>query len=129
MSTSKTLSRRTESTPEHVHQRHVVAPRVDVYENQDELLLVADLPGAAKDTIGVHVDKGQLTIEARRPDHEAPGALLAGEYERRDYERVFTMPQGIDGSKIDAQFSAGVLRVRLPKSDALRPRRIDVKAS
>jgi HSP20 family protein len=125
---STNLTKGPQTTPERVHQRLFVAPLVDVYENQDELLLVADLPGAAKETMNVNLDKGLLTIEARRPEGASPGTLVAGEHQPRDYHRAFAMPQGIDGSKIDARLANGILRVRLPKSDAHKPRRIDVKA-
>lgn len=125
---NQNLERRSENAPERVQQRVAIAPLVDVYENKDELLLVADLPGAAKDAINIHLDKGQLTIDARRPERASPGRLVAGESRARDYHRVFAMPQGIDGSKIDAQFADGILRLRLPKADSLKPRRIEVKA-
>jgi HSP20 family molecular chaperone IbpA len=101
---------------------------VDVYENANELLVLADVPGATKDTVAVHVDKGQLTLEARR-EPAAHGTVLEAEYRPVDYHRVFSVPQGIDASKIEAELSAGVLRVRLPKSEALKPRRIEIKAS
>jgi HSP20 family molecular chaperone IbpA len=105
-----------------------VSPRVDVYENANELLVLADVPGATKDTVAVHVDRGQLTLEARR-EPVAHGSVLEAEYRPADYHRVFTVPQGIDASKIEAELTAGVLRIRLPKSEALKPRRIEIKAS
>ena len=107
-------------------QREAIAPVVDVYENADELLLLVDVPGATNDGIDVQLDKGQLTIFAKRRE-DAPNSLLAAEYRLCDYLRVFSVPQGIDPSKIDAQLSGGVLRVRLPKSESVKPRRIEVK--
>jgi HSP20 family protein len=121
------LSRNQERSPERVAQRATVQPVVDVYENQDELLLLADVPGARKDSVTVHLDNGQLTIEAKRSD-EQPGAALIAESRSYDYFRAFTVPQGIDASKIEAQLTSGVLRLHLPKSEALKPRRIEVKA-
>jgi HSP20 family molecular chaperone IbpA len=111
---------------EAVQQRETIAPVVDVYENVDELLLLVDVPGATNDGIEVQLDKGQLTILAKR-DEDAPGPLLAAEYRAHDYLRVFSVPQGIDPSKIDAQLSGGVLRLRLPKSESVKPRRIEVR--
>ncbi len=129
MSTHQDLAREIPSSPERIAQRTTVAPLVDVYENRDEVLLVADLPGADRDSINVHLDQGQLTIEARRSGwQEPPGKPLAGEFQPRDYRRAFAIPQGIDGAKIAAQFADGVLRVQLPKSETLKPRRIEVKA-
>jgi HSP20 family protein len=127
MANTTNLARRADGYAESVQQqRETVAPPVDVYENEDELLLVADVPGATPDGIDVQLEKGQLTIQAKRSE-ETTGAPLAAEYRPRDYFRVFSVPQGIDASKIDAQLSAGVLRLRLPKSESLKPRRIEVK--
>jgi HSP20 family molecular chaperone IbpA len=117
-----------ERAPERVNQRFTVAPRVDVYENANELLLVADVPGATKESVSIHLDKGQVTIEASRRE-DVTGSQLIAEYRPTDYARVFAVPQGIDASKIDAQLSGGVLRLRLPKSEALKPRRIEVRSS
>jgi HSP20 family molecular chaperone IbpA len=119
-STFRNLTRRDrEAAPERVHQppRAFVAPRVDVYENADELLIVADVPGATSDSVRVEIDKGELLLEAKR---------VAPAY---DYRRVFSVPSGIDASKIEATLSSGVLHVKLPKSDALKPRRIQVKSA
>jgi HSP20 family molecular chaperone IbpA len=121
------LAKRQERSPEPVQQRQeTIAPPVDVYENAEELLLVADLPGARSDGVDIRLENGQLTIHARRSD-EATGTPLATEYRARDYFRSFTVPQGIDASKIGAQLTAGVLHLHLPKSETLKPRRIEVK--
>jgi HSP20 family protein len=128
MATTQNLAQRNQQSPERVEQRASVAPRVDVYENSEELLVVADVPGVSRDALTVHVDKGQLTLEARR-DTSATGTAVLTEFRPADYHRVFSVPQGIDASKIEAELSAGVLRVRLPKSEALKPRRIEIKAS
>jgi HSP20 family protein len=126
MANQTDLVNRSNGRIEAVQQREAIAPVVDVYENADELLLLVDVPGTTNDGIDVQLDKGQLTIVARRRE-EVPGAALASEYRGCDYLRVFAVPQGIDPSKIDAQLSAGVLQLRLPKSESVKPRRIEVK--
>jgi HSP20 family molecular chaperone IbpA len=128
MDNSPKMTKYEDRGPERVNQRFTVAPRVDVYENANELLLVADMPGATKESVSIQLDKGQVTIEASRGD-EVTGSPLVAEYRPTDYARVFAIPQGIDGSKIDAQLNGGVLRLRLPKSEALKPRRIEVRSS
>jgi HSP20 family molecular chaperone IbpA len=107
-------------------QRRAVAPAVDVYENKDEFLIFADLPGVPRDNVNVHFERGRLTLEARR-EFTAPGAVLASEYAPADFHRSFALPQGVDAARIEAELQAGVLRVRLPKSDAVRPRSIAIK--
>ena len=126
MANQTELSNRSSGFTESVQQRETFAPMVDVYENPDELLLLVDVPGATNDGIDVQLDKGQLTILAKR-NEEASGAPLATEYRACDYLRIFSVPQGIDPAKIDAQLSGGVLRLRLPKSESVKPRRIEVK--
>lgn len=112
---------------ENVRQRPAVAPRVDVYENEQEYLIVADLPGVKKESLKLDIDDDELKLEGVR-DTQDPGSLVAGECRPVDYRRKFVVPQGVDREKIDAELSAGVLRLRLPKAEALRPRQIAVRA-
>jgi HSP20 family molecular chaperone IbpA len=112
---------------EKMEQRPTTAPLVDIFENNDELLVVADMPGVAKDNVSINFDKGQLTIEGRRSATTGSG-LLAAEFRPLDYHRTFLVPQGIDTDKIAAELQHGVLRVHLPKSAALKPRQIAIKA-
>ena len=126
MATQTQLMSRSNGRVEAMRQREAIAPVVDVYENVDELLLVVDVPGVTSDEIDLQLDRGQLTVLATRRK-DALGSLLAAEYQSCDYLRVFSVPQGIDPSKIDAQVTGGVLRVRLPKSVSAKPRRIEVR--
>lgn len=128
---SNTITKSTAQAPapaESQSQSLAVRPRVDVFENEHELLVVADMPGVAKDAIDVRFEGGELRLEARRGP--APqGQPLAEEYRFADYRRAFAMPEGIDSEKIAAELSNGVLTVHLPKSSAKRTRRIDVRTS
>lgn len=113
---------------ERVSDRPSVAPRVDVFENEKELLVVADLPGVTKEDLAIHIDKDTLVLEARRSD-VAPGAPLAAEYRAHDYRRLFSLPPGLEQDKIEARLSNGVLSVTLPKTAARGARRIQVHSS
>jgi len=120
-----------------------VAPRVDIFVNEHEILLFAELPGVRADGLRIDVDKDRLTLEARRSDGLVGGrrpvagladgrqatSELSAEYRAVDYRRSFFVPQGIDRSKIEAELKAGVLRLRLPKADALKPRTIPVRSA
>jgi HSP20 family molecular chaperone IbpA len=114
-------------TPEPVQQRNWQAPPFDIYESKEELLLVADLPGVETDHLKIHMDKNELTVEGLRTpakhDH-----VLAQESEACDYRRTFVVPPGIDEEKIKADTRFGVLRLHLPKSEAAKPRQIQVKS-
>jgi HSP20 family molecular chaperone IbpA len=112
--------------PEHVSERPAVAARVDVYENAKELLLVADLPGVTKESLSIQVDAETLSIEGRRA--AAPsGSLVSAEYRPSDFRRTFTVPQGIDRAKIEAELNAGILKLHLPKEERVQPRKIPIR--
>jgi HSP20 family protein len=125
---TQNLATRDRQIPERVQQRATIPPRVDVFENANELLVYADVPGATKDSVSVHIDKGQLTLEARREASERGSASLV-EHRPVDYHRLFTVPQGIDASKIEAELALGVLRVKLPKGESLKSRKIEIKGA
>jgi len=121
MNTDTKMTKRPETAPEKLAQRATVAPTVDVFENKDELLILADLPGLSKEDLSIHFDKGHLTLEGRLKD-------FGPDEESFDYRRTFVVPQGIDAERIAASLQNGVLRVTLPKPPALKPRTIEVKA-
>ena len=104
-----------------------VSPLVDIYENEDEILLHADMPGVVKDNIKVNIDNGTLTLSAVR-NLEAKKSATWEEFGTVEYKRSFSVPQTIDVSKVDAELKEGVLRLHLPKSEAAKPRQIEIKA-
>jgi HSP20 family protein len=121
------LAKRPEVSPQLAgRQRQTFSPSIDVYENDDDLLLVADVPGASPEGIDVQLEDGKVTIRATRAADVA-GTPLSTERRTHDYLRVFSVPHGVDATKIDAQLTAGVLRLRIPKPASLKPRRIEVR--
>jgi len=124
---SKSMQKREDSRVETVAERPSVAPRCDIFENKDELLLVADLPGVTQDTLRIHLDSEQLSLEGR-PAEEPEGTPLQREFRLVDYRRSFLVPDVIDREKVSAELKNGVLHLHLPKSAAVKPRRIEVKA-
>lgn len=94
-------------------------PNVDVFENDDELLLLADMPGAGPDSVSALVEAGQITIQAERVMH--------GESTR--YRRIFQLPSTVDQDGITAELRDGVLEVHLKKSEKAKRRVIAVRAS
>ncbi len=126
MSTQEMMNRNADAA-EGIQQRPAVAPAVDVYENKDELLILADVPGVGREDLTVNLEKNRLTIEARR-NEALQGHAIAAEYRPFDFRRTFLVPQGIDAEKIVAELALGVLRVHLPKAAALRPRQIAIKS-
>jgi HSP20 family molecular chaperone IbpA len=105
-----------------------VSPPVDVFENGDEVLLVADVPGVPAAGVDVRIENGTLTLEARRPS-EPRGPALAREYDEVDFARTFRIPAGIDTANITAESKNGTVVVRLPKVAAVKPRKITVQST
>lgn len=101
-------------------------PAVDVYENKDEILVIADMPGARNESVNVQLDKDELTISAAR-EGGPEGKLLKGARRDGEYRRTFVIPPGVNPEQISAEMSAGVLTVRLPKTAEMKPRTIPVK--
>jgi HSP20 family protein len=102
-----------------------VAPLVDVFENADEVLVVADVPGVAVDAVELRIENGTLTIEAKHPAGETRTTpALAREYEELDRARSFRIPDGVDTARISAESKNGTLVVHLPKVAAVKPRKI-----
>jgi len=122
MNTEIKMNKRVNDVPEKMAQRATVTPTVDIFENKEELLIVADLPGVAKEDLSIQFDKGHLVLAGHLRE-------FGPEEEPFDYRRTFVIPQGIDAEKISANLQNGVLRVTLPKPASLKPRQITVSAS
>ena len=117
-----------ERDAETMNQRQTVTPPVDIFENESELLLVAELPGVHPDQLEVELEDGELRIFGRRTSTATEGEVLARGFHELDFERRFRLPQTIDGSKVSADLNAGLLTLHLPKHESVRPRRIQVTA-
>ena len=109
-------------------------PRVDIFETGQELVLVADLPGAQPGTLDVRYEDGTLELHAQVPARTCGGGgggggggCLLREYGVGDFRRSFAVGEELDASRIQAEFRDGVLTVRLPKLEAAQPRKIAVK--
>jgi HSP20 family protein len=104
-------------------------PAVDVYELPHELVLEADVPGANAEGIDVRFEDGELRIHAPVASRNKDERFLLEEYGVGDFYRTFRLGQDIDASKIEARLADGVLTLRLPKVEAVKPRRISVNVS
>ena len=108
----------------------VWSPPVDVFDNADEIVLKAELPGLGPDDIDIEVDDNVLTITGERRFEET---VEEGRYYRLEraygsFSRSLTLPQGAKADQISADFEDGVLQVRVPKADEVKPRKIAVTA-
>ena len=125
MSEHTDIIKREETMPQRSEHKPLVTPKVDIHENDDEILLHVDMPGVAKEDVSVNVDNGKLTLSGVR-HMEASGAAGWEEFGSIEYHRTFSVPQTIDVAKVNAELKDGVLRLHLPKSEAAKPRHIEI---
>ena len=114
---------------ERIRERRVFLPRTDIYETQDGLELVMDVPGVDEKSVEITLEKNILTINAyptfaRPADH----VLAYAEYSEGDYQRSFALSDEIDRTKIEAKVKNGVLYLHLAKAGEAKPHKISVKA-
>ncbi len=103
-------------------------PAVDVIEDAQGITLYADLPGVPKEKLSLQVEAGTLTIEGV-VDLDLPEGMEAthAEVALPRYRRVFTLSKELDSEKVAAEFSQGVLKLRIPKAEYAQPRRIEIQ--
>jgi HSP20 family molecular chaperone IbpA len=117
-----------ESGAERTRDRACFVPRADIYETNDGITVVADMPGVDENSVDITLEQNVLSINGYAAPVEPEGYRLAyAEYRVGDYQRRFTISNHIDRDEIEATMKDGVLRLHLPK---VKPtaRKIAVKA-
>ena len=106
----------------------VFVPTADIYESQDALSVILEMPGVDKNNVDVRVEEGMMKIEGRLDLSKYQGLVpLYTEYNIGHYARSFQLSNKIDQSKIGAEFNDGVLALTLPMAEVAKPRTIKVK--
>jgi HSP20 family protein len=105
----------------------VARPRIDILETEQEILILADLPGVRPTDVDVRFENGELTIHGRRTPSFTGKKRALWEYEPANFHRSFRLTEDVAADRIEAELKNGVLRVRLPKAEAAKPRRIAVR--
>src|SRR5688572_23833263 len=120
----------TERTPSTREETRYQVPPVDIFESEDGLVVVVDMPGVDKDGIDIRVDNGILTIRGKvQPIARGNGHQGYNEFVLLDYFRQFQLSDEVDVEKISADLKHGVLTIQLPKAEKAKPRRISVKVA
>ncbi len=105
------------------------SPAVDIYETEDSITLLADLPGVKKDDLDINVEDKELTITGLVDGDTSSGEKIYAEYGIGGYTRNFKLGDTIDQSKINASLKDGVLTLVLPKAERLKARKIEVSVA
>jgi HSP20 family protein len=121
--TTTTETKEAERTPSRVEY---VLPPVNIREEKDAYILEADMPGVNKDGLEITIEGSELTLVGHRTQETSPGEVLLQERRRADYRRVFEVDPAISREGITARIQQGLLVLTLPKSEAVKPRRIAV---
>lgn len=105
-----------------------IKPAVNIVETEEGLILTADVPGASREMLDINVEKGILTINAP-VSWQARGNVGYAEFELATYYRQFSIPEILDHGKAIADLTNGVLILRVPKAEAAKPRKIEIKVA
>ena len=106
-----------------------ISPPVDIYEDEQGLHVIADLPGVEPGAADIRVERGILTIQARARDLAGDRQPAHQEYALTAYFRQFQLPEEVDANRIVADLTHGVLHLHLPRVERAQPRRIEVRSS
>lgn len=117
----------TEKGVERTRSRKVYTPAVDILEKENEIIVIADMPGVDDKAVDITLEKNVLTIYGKvEPEVPEQHRLAVAEYGIGDYQRVFTLSEEVDREKIKATVKNGVLKLIMPKAEAVKTRKIEV---
>lgn len=104
-------------------------PRIDIVETENEMTILADMPGVKAEDLDVRFENGELSIFGKVAPRHDQVDFVYGEYGIGDFFRTFLISEAVDSENISADLKNGVLTLHLPKSEAAKPKRISVQAS
>lgn len=117
-------------TGEEMRPGPVFMPAVDILENQNEIVILADMPGVEGKDVDIDLREDVLSIRgAVSPVEDEKEVSVYREYNWGDYFRQFTLTEVIDQGKITAKMDDGVLRLTLPKKERVKPKKIQISAN
>jgi HSP20 family protein len=116
-----------QTVPEQTRPGPVYTPAVDIFESDDRISVLADMPGVKAKDLKIDLRENVLTLSApvTSPEAQSESSILR-EFETGTFFRQFTLSEVIDQAKIDAKLTDGVLRLELPKLEKAKPRQITV---
>jgi HSP20 family protein len=107
---------------------HDWAPSVDIYDDEDKIVIKAEIPGVGKDDIHIDVKDRVLTLSGERSNEKEVKEVNFHRKERTfgKFQRSFTLPEGLDSDRIAADYKDGVLNIEIPKPEEKKPKKISV---
>ncbi len=116
------------SIEETLERERTFAPLVDIFETEDNFVLIANMPGVSKENVKLKMEEGALTIFGKLDDYDEvmDRKYVLNESEIGNFYRSFRISNSIDDSKIEAKFENGQLIVTLPKHERIKPKEINI---
>jgi HSP20 family protein len=132
MAEKKDIEKRTERevvSAEEKAERYI-RPRTSIYEMDDAVRIIMDVPGVSKDNLDINFNRGELTITGRREiwDREKLKSCYCERFDGH-YRRAFALDNTLNANNIDAKLARGVLEFTIPKVEAVKPKKIEIKTS
>ena len=128
--TAQDIVKREQSVPANREETRtagrVLVPAVDIFESDENLTLIADMPGVEKSGLEINLEKGLLTISGEMTS-EKRGKSLLREFSTANYYRQFKVSEHIDAEKSSAELNNGVLTLTIPKAESAKPKRIEIR--
>jgi HSP20 family molecular chaperone IbpA len=101
-----------------------ISPSVDIFETDEGLTLIADMPGLDDDSLDVTIDQGVLTLQGNAP--AGSGDYHTREFAMAGYWRQFLLSDIFDAEQAEATIRQGVMTLKIPKAEKAKPKRIEV---
>jgi len=119
--------REVERAEESTRPMRAFTPSADIFETEEMLTVVLEMPGVSKDNVDINIENGMLTVEGRIDFEKYDGLKpVYSEYNVGPYRRSFRLSSQVDQSKIAAEMQDGIITLTLPKPEKAKPRRIEV---
>ena len=113
---------------ERTRERQCLVPKTDIYETEEKITILADIPGVDRASLDITLDKKVLSIDAYNSSNENKDfSVTYSEYVPGDYHRKFRLAEEIDVDNIEAIVSNGVLELSLPKAEEAKIKKIPIK--
>ncbi len=107
-------------------EQRVYIPLTDIYETSDLYSLKMEMPGIKKENLDIVLDENELRIVAKRGTNEETDNVKFSEYSDNDYYRAFKIGSDVDKNRVDANLDKGILTLKLYKSEAVKPKKIEI---
>jgi HSP20 family protein len=110
------------------NEKDTLLPQADIWETPEDIILKMDMPGVGKENLDMKVEGDMLKIHGKAEARQS-GNLLYAEQRTGDFHREFSLSNDLNQDKINAAIAAGVLTVKIAKSEKVKPRKIQVETA